>query len=126
MQMTRSDQARYATEVSSFKLDPHRLSQLNIDLEKLHSNMSACNMKLGRWQRCIETADEVSLFHPTRIRLVSHPPFAQALKLNKDNTKALFRKAKAYGELGYFEKAEPIFLDLIRKTPSGEYYLAAS
>lgn len=41
--------------------------------------------------------------------------------MNKDNTKALFRKAKAYGELGYFERAEPIFLDLIKKTPAGKF-----
>ena len=28
-------------------------------LEKVYANMSACHIKQGRWQRALETADEV-------------------------------------------------------------------
>ena len=34
----------------------------------------------------------------------------------------LFRKAKALGELGFFEKAEKILDDLLKKEDSGKYF----
>ncbi|OCH93031.1 TPR-like protein [Obba rivulosa] len=68
-------------------------------LEKIHSNMSACHMKNGNWKRTIETAD-------------------LALAINPKNSKALFRKAKALGEQGYFEKAEKILEDLLKQDDS--------
>ncbi|GBE87965.1 hypothetical protein BKA93DRAFT_793376 [Sparassis latifolia] len=68
-------------------------------LEKIYSNQSACHLKRGNWKRAIETADK-------------------ALTQNADNYKALFRKAKALGELGFFEKAEKILEDLLQKNPS--------
>ncbi|TFK45861.1 TPR-like protein [Heliocybe sulcata] len=68
-------------------------------LEKIYNNMSACHMKQGNWQRALDTADK-------------------ALKKNEKNYKALFRKGKALGELGYFEKSEKILEDLLQKNPS--------
>lgn len=65
-------------------------------LEKIYSNMSACHLKQGNWKRAVETADK-------------------AIAQNENNYKALFRKAKAQGELGYFEKAEKILEDLLKK-----------
>ena len=42
------------------------------------------------------------------------------MSYNPKNRKALFRKAKAQGELGYFEKAEKILEDLIKDAePTG-------
>ena len=40
--------------------------------------------------------------------------------MNKDNFKALFRKGKALGEQGWFEKAETILVDLLKKNPNGK------
>ncbi|KAH8117875.1 hypothetical protein DFH11DRAFT_863760 [Phellopilus nigrolimitatus] len=71
-------------------------SKLDEELGKVYSNMSACHLRLSSYERTIETADK-------------------ALQLNKENYKALFRKAKALGELGFFEKAEPILNDLLTK-----------
>ncbi|KZT07777.1 uncharacterized protein LAESUDRAFT_698548 [Laetiporus sulphureus 93-53] len=65
-------------------------------MEKIYSNQSACHLKQGNWKRTVETADK-------------------ALALNANNYKALFRKAKALGESGYFEKAEKILDDLLKK-----------
>ncbi|KAI0950989.1 hypothetical protein AcW1_008149 [Taiwanofungus camphoratus] len=65
-------------------------------LEKIYSNMSVCHLKQSNWKRAIETADK-------------------ALAQNGNNFKALFRKAKALGELGYFEKAEKILEELLEK-----------
>ena len=45
---------------------------------------------------------------------------SQVLKKNDKNTKALFRKAKALGEQGYFEKAEKILEDLLNMDDTGE------
>jgi tetratricopeptide (TPR) repeat protein len=61
--------------------------------------MSAAHIKLGNWKRALDTAE-------------------QALAKNPDNFKALFRKGKALGELGWFEKAEPILQDLLKKNPA--------
>jgi len=47
----------------------------------------------------------------------------QALSKNEANSKALFRKAKALGELGYFEKAETVLNEIKKVSPSGELYL---
>ena len=38
---------------------PHSYLKLNIDMEKLYSNMSACFFKQRKWQRTIDFADEV-------------------------------------------------------------------
>ncbi|KAI0783645.1 TPR-like protein [Abortiporus biennis] len=65
-------------------------------LDKIYGNMSQCHIKQGNWKRAIETADK-------------------ALAKNSDNYKALFRKAKALGELGFFEKAEKILNELTEK-----------
>jgi tetratricopeptide (TPR) repeat protein len=68
-------------------------------LEKVYSNMAACHLKNGNFQRAVETADK-------------------ALAKNENNGKAMFRKAKALGELGYFEKAVKILEDLKKKSPA--------
>ncbi|EJD06834.1 uncharacterized protein FOMMEDRAFT_152150 [Fomitiporia mediterranea MF3/22] len=74
-------------------------SMLDEELGKVYSNMTLCQLMLKKYDRVIETADK-------------------ALALNKDNYKALFRKAKALGELGYFEKAEPILNELLTNYPT--------
>jgi hypothetical protein len=43
----------------------------------------------------------------------------QALSKNPTNSKALFRKAKALGELGYFEKAEAVLNEVKKVAPNG-------
>ncbi|OSD06630.1 hypothetical protein PYCCODRAFT_1431646 [Trametes coccinea BRFM310] len=70
-------------------------TEVDILQEKIYSNMSQCHLANQNWKRAVETADK-------------------ALALNPKNRKALFRKAKAQGELGYFEKAEKILEDLIK------------
>jgi tetratricopeptide (TPR) repeat protein len=70
-------------------------------LEKLYGNQSAAHLKLGNWQRAVETAD-------------------LCLKKNENNYKAMFRKGKALGEQGFWERAEPILKDLLKKNPAGE------
>jgi len=68
-------------------------------LEKVYSNMSACHVKTENWRRALETA-------------------TKALDKNPENYKAAFRKGKAQGELGYFEKAEKTLTDLLAKNPA--------
>jgi hypothetical protein len=43
----------------------------------------------------------------------------QALSKNPANSKALFRKAKALGELGHFEKAEVVLNEIKKVAPHG-------
>jgi hypothetical protein len=43
----------------------------------------------------------------------------QALSKNENNYKAMFRKGKALGELGFFEKCVKILEDLKTKNPTG-------
>ncbi|KAI6108068.1 hypothetical protein F5141DRAFT_1005355, partial [Pisolithus sp. B1] len=62
-------------------------TEVDLMLEKVYANMSACHIKQENWKRAIETADK-------------------ALAKNPKNSKALFRKGKALGEIGYIEKAE--------------------
>ncbi|KAI0749799.1 TPR-like protein [Daedaleopsis nitida] len=63
--------------------------------EKIYANMSQCHLKKGNWKRAVETAD-------------------QALHYNPKNYKAMFRKAKAQKELGYFEKATKILEEIVK------------
>ncbi|KAI9066225.1 hypothetical protein FKP32DRAFT_1589733 [Trametes sanguinea] len=76
-------------------------TEVDILQEKIYSNMSQCHLANQNWKRAVETADK-------------------ALVLNPKNRKALFRKAKAQGELGYFEKAEKILEDLIKDAEPAE------
>ncbi|KAF7970078.1 hypothetical protein HWV62_25058 [Athelia sp. TMB] len=68
-------------------------------VEKIYNNMSACHMKNENWQRALETANK-------------------ALAKNEENWKAMFRKGKALGELGYYERAAKVLEDLKTKNPS--------
>jgi len=68
-------------------------------LEKIYANMSACHLKNQNWKRAVETADK-------------------ALAKNESNYKAMFRKAKALGEQGFFDKALKILEDIKTKNPS--------
>ncbi|KAF9468014.1 hypothetical protein BDZ94DRAFT_1294517 [Collybia nuda] len=68
-------------------------------VEKIYANMSACHMKKENWKRAVETADK-------------------ALAKNENNYKALFRKGKALGEQGFYEKAVKILEDVKAKNPS--------
>lgn len=84
--------------------------------------MSACHTKLENWQRTVETADKVSeLFSYCLPSCLNLRAALQALAINKDNLKALFRKGKALGEMGWFEKAEVILSDLLTKNPAGMF-----
>jgi len=74
--------------------------EINAIMEKVYSNMCACHIKQEKWQRAIETADKV-------------------LAKNADNVKAKFRKGKALGELGYFEKATVVLEDLLKANEKG-------
>jgi len=68
-------------------------------IEKIYANMSACHLKNQNWKRAQETADK-------------------ALAKNENNYKAMFRKGKALGEQGFFEKALKVLEDLKTKNPS--------
>ncbi|KAF8206277.1 hypothetical protein K438DRAFT_1816932 [Mycena galopus ATCC 62051] len=59
--------------------------------------MSACHLKNKNWKRALETADK-------------------ALAKNENNYKAMFRKAKALSEQGYFERAVKLLEDLKSKS----------
>ena len=52
--------------------------------------------------------------------------FLQALAKNPKNSKALFRKAKALGEQGYFEKAEAILTELLKEDSTGSLFAHSS
>ncbi|KIJ31346.1 hypothetical protein M422DRAFT_70891 [Sphaerobolus stellatus SS14] len=71
--------------------------KVNELLDKIYSNQSACYIKKKNWKRAIEAADK-------------------ALSKNKDNHKALFRRAKANGEMGFLEKATKLFEELREKS----------
>ncbi|KAJ7126865.1 hypothetical protein C8R44DRAFT_779760 [Mycena epipterygia] len=68
-------------------------------VEKIYANMSACHLKNKNWKRALETADK-------------------ALAKNENNYKAMFRKAKALAEQGYFERAVKLLEDLKTKSPA--------
>jgi len=68
-------------------------------IEKIYANMSACHMKTENWKRAVETADK-------------------ALAKNENNFKAMFRKGKALGEQGFFEKAVKILEEVKEKNPT--------
>lgn len=88
--------------------------------EKLYANMSMCHLKLENWARAIETADKVGVpQYPEIARLTSACLVLQALKKNPENYKAMFRKGKALGSQGYYEKAAVVLEELRRKNPAG-------
>lgn len=89
-------------------------------LEKIYSNMSVCHLKQSNWKRAIETADKVNIVFLLRSTTTSQKRHLKALAQNGNNFKALFRKAKALGELGHFEKAEKILEELLEKNEAGE------
>ncbi|KAJ8495039.1 hypothetical protein ONZ45_g13023 [Pleurotus djamor] len=74
-------------------------TEIDIMLEKVYANMSACHLKEKNWKRTLETADK-------------------ALFKNGQNYKAMFRKGKALGELGFFEKAVKVLEDLKKNNPT--------
>ena len=66
--------------------------------------MSACHTKRENWKRAQETAEK-------------------ALGRNPKNYKAMFRRGKAIGEQGFFERAEKILEELIKESPAGKFAL---
>ncbi|KAI0707303.1 TPR-like protein [Earliella scabrosa] len=70
-------------------------TEVDVLAEKIYANMSQCHLKKGNWKRAVETAD-------------------QALHYNPKNYKAMFRKAKALKEQGYFEKATKILEEIMK------------
>jgi tetratricopeptide (TPR) repeat protein len=79
--------------------NPQEKTEVDGIVEKIYANMSACHLKNQNWKRAQETADK-------------------ALAKNENNYKAMFRKAKALGEQGFFEKALKVLDDLKTKNPS--------
>ncbi|KAF8554636.1 TPR-like protein [Imleria badia] len=75
-------------------------TEVDLMLEKIYANMSACHLKQENWKRAIDTADK-------------------AIAKNPANSKALFRKGKALGELGFFEKAEVVLAEAKKIAPNG-------
>jgi FK506-binding protein 8 len=69
--------------------------------------MSACHTKRENWKRAQETAEK-------------------ALARNPKNYKAMFRRGKALGEQGYFERAEKILEEIIKESPAGKFALLRS
>ncbi|KAI0719342.1 TPR-like protein [Cerioporus squamosus] len=82
-------------EQASQTAEEKQKTEVDLLSEKIYANMSQCHIKRGNWKRAAETADE-------------------ALRLNPKNYKAMFRKAKAFKEQGYFEKAEKILDEIIK------------
>jgi len=79
--------------------DVKEKTEIDDIIEKIYANMAACHLKNQNWQRVIETADK-------------------ALAKNENNYKALFRKGKALGAQGFYEKAVKILKDVKEKNPS--------
>ncbi|KIJ13448.1 hypothetical protein PAXINDRAFT_170512 [Paxillus involutus ATCC 200175] len=73
--------------------------EVDVMLEKIYANMSACHLKQENWKRALDTAEK-------------------AIAKNPANSKALFRKAKALGELGYFERAEVVLAEVKKVAPN--------
>ncbi len=90
-------------------------------LEKIYANMCACHIKRSNWKRAVETADKASAVIANALRSLRPFSARQALAKNENNPKVLFRKAKALGEQGYFEKAEKILEDLKIKDEAGKH-----
>jgi len=78
---------------------PETRTEADEMIEKIYSNMSACHMKNANWKRALDCAE-------------------RALKKNPQNDKALFRKGKSLGELGWVERAEKTFSELKARNPS--------
>lgn len=89
-------------------------------VERIYANMSACHMKNGNWKRAAETADKVGLFVIKYLPILSFLSTSQALAKNANNYKAMFRKGKALGEQGFFEKAVKILEEVKEKNPTGQ------
>ena len=100
-----------------------RVLQVDEIIEKIYANMSACHLKNQNWKRAQETADKVGLrISSFLFFFLKNSPdgaWSQALAKNENNYKAMFRKGKALGEQGFFEKALKILEDLKTKNPSG-------
>ncbi|KAF8526324.1 TPR-like protein [Hysterangium stoloniferum] len=73
-------------------------TEIDLMVEKIYANQSACHIKNGNWRRALEAADK-------------------ALSKNENNHKAAFRKGKAQAELGYIERAQKTLGDLLKKGP---------
>jgi len=78
---------------------PKERSEADEIVEKVYANMSACHIKRENWKRAQETAEK-------------------ALAKNTKNYKAMFRRGKALGEQGFFERAEKILEELIKESPT--------
>lgn len=63
--------------------------------------------------------------HLAIFQRITYQIFFKALKKNENNYKALFRKAKALGETGYFERAEKILEDIMKRNPAGALWCAS-
>ncbi|KAF7312437.1 TPR-like protein [Mycena indigotica] len=82
------------------------VSKVDILVEKIYANMSACHIKNGNWKRALETADK-------------------ALAKDENNYKAMYRKGKALAEQGYIERAIRVLEDLKKKSTNEKDVAAA-
>ncbi|KAF7327911.1 TPR-like protein [Mycena kentingensis (nom. inval.)] len=76
---------------------PKERTEVDILVENIYANMAQAHLKNGNWRRAQESAEK-------------------ALSKNENNFKAMFRKAKALSEQGYFERAVKLLEELKKKS----------
>lgn len=87
---------------------------------------SACHLKTENWKRALYYADKVPHSHHSTHRFLKTNSNSissnhyQVTAKNPENTKMLFRKAKALSGIGYTEKAIKVLEDLVAKNPEGQ------
>ena len=56
------------TEVGGYAIEPcsmwMNIQQVDLMLEKIYANMSACHLRQENWKRAIDTADKVTTAYP--------------------------------------------------------------
>ncbi|KAL7417274.1 hypothetical protein BDY24DRAFT_164823 [Mrakia frigida] len=76
-----------------------KMSEVDLEISLIYSNMAAVHLKNSKWIRAVQCCDE-------------------ALKKNKDNKKASFRKATALNAQGEVIKAKNLLDELDKDDPS--------
>lgn len=82
------------------KITPDLREKIRNLLSVTHSNIAACNLKLGKYDRA---ASEAKL----------------ALKFDAGNSKAKFRLAQAYIRRGNIDEGEKVLTELRKLLPNG-------
>nr|GAT50759.1 TPR-like protein [Mycena chlorophos] len=85
---------------------PKEKTEIDILVEKIYANQSACHIKNGNWKRAQECAEK-------------------ALAKDANNFKAMYRKGKALAEQGYIERAIRVLEELKTKSDNDKDRAAA-